>query len=470
MPIRTRFAPSPTGNLHIGGVRTALFNYLFAKKNKGSFILRIEDTDLARNQEKLSLKIYQNLLWLNMKPDESPFDTNGKFGPYSQKERTDLYENWVKYLLNEKKAYYCFCSQEDVEKERKEYIEKNKKGNYQYSRKCFFLPKETIDENIKKNTKFVIRIFINQKDTYDFDDLIRGKIKTKGEDVEDFIVYRMDKTPLYNFAATVDDHLMEITHVIRGEDHITNTSKQVALYRMFGWTPPIFIHIPIILNEEKKKISKRGYKNNKLQYIEELKKKGYLPAAIINYLLFLGWHPGNTKEIFSLEEAIDAFKLENIQTSSAIYDINKLNWYNKQYIKKLSKKEYLELVINKFIPKKSKYSKRKKIRILLLFKEQINCLEQLLDVSSFFFEREKKNTTNKDKKEWMHDLITKLKDLKKWDEKKIEKTLTDVSIIFNKKKEIYSETRKLVSYQEKGPSLISIIYILGKKETLNRLK
>ena len=249
--VRTRFAPSPTGELHIGGARTVLFNYLLAKQNKGQFILRIEDTDTKRNQEEFVNSLYEDLLWLGLKPDESIFQ-EGNYGPYRQTQRLEIYQKYINKLIQEKKVYYCFCSPEELIQEKENYIKREGKSNYQYSRKCLQLNEEEINHSSSKKSPYVLRLKVSQEKNYFFHDLVRGEISFQGKDIEDFILFRQNGIPNYNFACVIDDYLMKISHVLRGEEHLSNTGKQLVLYEALEWKPPLFGHISIILNKEKK--------------------------------------------------------------------------------------------------------------------------------------------------------------------------------------------------------------------------
>src|SRR6185369_3335151 len=235
--VRTCFAPSPTGELHLGGARTALFNFLLAKKYQGKFVLRVEDTDQERSKEEYINNQYNDLLWLGLKPDESPF-TEGKHGPYQQTKRLNIYQKYAQELLTRKEVYYCFCSKEELAKEKDEYLIKNKKVNYQYSRKCLQLKQEQIQSFLQLQKPHVLRLKVSQQKNYVFQDLVRGKITFQGKDIEDFVIFRSNGLPLLNFAVVIDDYLMEISHVLRGEEHLSNTAKQLVLYEIFGWIPP----------------------------------------------------------------------------------------------------------------------------------------------------------------------------------------------------------------------------------------
>lgn len=482
LTIRTRFAPSPTGNLHIGGARTALFNFLFAKKNKGQFILRIEDTDLKRSKEEFVESLNKDLDWLKLQPDESSFISHdeltnkGKYyGPYKQSERKTIYKKHIDELLTKRKAYFCFCSEEDLRVEKEKFLSNNKRKNYQYSQKCLFLTKKNIKERLQKSTNYLVRFLVNKDEEYGFKDLLRGNITIKGEDLEDFVIYRSDQTPLYNLAAVIDDHLMNITHVIRGEDHITNTHKQIALYKAFDWKSPNFVHLAVILNKEKQKLSKRDLESDQFQQIEQLRKEGYLPEAITNYLLFLGWNPKTTQEFFTLEESINFFNIEGLQPSGAVFDINKLNWYNKHYIKKMSINSF-EKFSTEFVNQNcnwvlNKVDCDKLKKTFLLFKTQINCFQDLIPLTrSLFIEPIELKTNKEEERIILKTLLEKFEETveAEWTEEKIKEILEKV-IICKKKKEVYPLLREILIQKKQGLGLSTIIYCLEKKTVIKRL-
>ena len=477
---RTRFAPSPTGNLHIGGARTALFNYLFAKKKGGRFILRIEDTDLGRSKQEFAEQLFKELSWLGLLPDESSFvkpdcliKEDKYYGPYRQSDRKEIYQKHIDILLTSKKAYYCFCSEQELAAERESYFLSTQKKNYQYSRKCWFLTDEEKKEKLKKTTNYLIRFLIDQTKKYDFKDLLRGNISIEGENLEDFVIYRSDWTPLYNLAAVIDDHLMNITHVIRGEDHITNTHKQVALYRAFNWKPPKFVHLAIILDEKSQKLSKRNLDSDQFQYIGQLRDKGYLPEAIINYLLLLGWHPKTNREFFSLKESVKFFSLRGLQTSGAIYDINKLNWYNKCYFQKMpfsnfknQSLEFLRSVYN--LDDVNEHGLEK---VLMIFRNQINCFQDLVPLMEFFFKEPLKvELINEEKEQFVKTVLKGLEDIEitKWTPEEIRNFLVK-TIAFEKRGEIYPLLREILTQKKHGLELPIIIYCLEKDVVIKRL-
>ncbi|WNE41177.1 MAG: Glutamate--tRNA ligase 1 [Mycoplasmataceae bacterium] len=471
--IRSRFAPSPTGELHIGGARTALFNYLFAKKNQGQFILRIEDTDTKRNEESFINNLYQDLLWLGLKPDETIFHP-GDYGPYRQTERLDIYRNHIDKLIAEKKFYYCFCSPEELAQEKDDYIKKNQRKNYQYSRKCLKLSESEISSLLAKNIPYVLRLKVPHDRGFIFQDLVRGEVIFQGRDIEDFVLFRQNGIPNYNFACVIDDNLMKISHVLRGEEHLSNTGKQLALYEVLGWKPPLFGHISLILNKEKKKLSKRDKETSQWQLINQLRIKGYLPQAIVNYLLFLGWHPGTTQEIFSLTEAIENFKLEGLNPRGAVYDLEKLNWYSNYYIQNLDLKNFGEISW-KLLAKEYKLPIEKKeltTQVAFLFRPQLNYFQELVELTSFFFQRPNKEIEIKENELlWIEELTKELDNLIKWEVEGIKSILK--SFCSNNqapKKDFYSLVRKILTGKEKGPELPQVIYLLNKNEIAERYK
>jgi glutamyl-tRNA synthetase len=328
--IRVRFAPSPTGDPHIGNIRSALFNWLFARHHNGEFILRIEDTDKNRAVEGSLEKILENLKWLGLNYDEKP---------YVQSERLEIYKKYVEQLLKEEKAYYCFCSSERLEKMRKEQIEK--KQAPKYDRKCLSLTKEEIEKNLKEKIPYTVRLKIPEGET-NFKDLIRSKVSFQNKEVDDQILLKSDGFPTYHLANVIDDHLMKISHVIRGEEWISSTPKHIILYQAFGWELPQFAHLPIILGPDKSKLSKRHGAVSVLEYRDQ----GYLPDALIDFMVLLGWNPKTEQEIFSREELIKQFSLDKVQKSGAVFDIKKLDWINGQYIRKMDLEKLTKMCIS----------------------------------------------------------------------------------------------------------------------------
>jgi glutamyl-tRNA synthetase len=335
--IRTRFAPSPTGFLHVGGLRTALYNYLFARKNKGVFILRIEDTDRTRYVEGALESLLKTLEQVGLEYDEGP-GKNGKFGPYIQSERTEIYRGYAQELLDKKAAYPCFCTAERLEEMRKKQTEAKKAP--MYDRTCLSLTSEEIESKMKQGIPYVIRQKIPHGRFLKFKDLIRGKVSFETLTIDDQVLIKSDHFPTYHLANVVDDHLMEITQVIRGEEWLPSTPKHLLLYEAFGWNPPEFAHIPLLLNKDKSKLSKRQGDVSVESYLE----KGTSKEALLNFIALLGWHPGKgiEQEIFSLEELIEAFSLEQVHKAGAIFDLEKLNWFNFQWQRELLEQQLLE--------------------------------------------------------------------------------------------------------------------------------
>ena len=338
--VRVRYAPSPTGFLHIGNARTALFDYLFAKHHNGTFVLRIEDTDVERNVEggEESQLFYLN--WLGIEPDESAQKPNPKYGPYRQTERLDIYKKYVDILLEKGYAYKCFCTSEEIEEDYNRQIEAGVTAT-RYNRKCLNLTKEEIKQKEEAGIPYSIRLRVPNHKTYEFEDLIRGHVSFESKDIGDFVIVKSNGIPTYNFAVVIDDHLMEISHVFRGEEHISNTPKQLMIYEMLGWEAPKFGHMTIIVNENHKKLSKRD--NSIMQFMSQYKEAGYLPEAMVNFLALLGWSPAGEQEIFSMEELIKEFDETRLSKSPSMFDKSRLTWVNNRYIKNLSEDDFFNL-------------------------------------------------------------------------------------------------------------------------------
>jgi len=335
--IRVRFAPSPTGFLHIGSARTALFNWLYARKTGGSFIVRVEDTDAKRHQEEAIGLILQSLKWLGMDWDEGP-DIGGDLGPYRQSERLDIYKENAYKLIEDKKAYICFCSPGDLAKER-ELCQKNDRV-FKYDRRCLSLSQEEISARKDRGEPYTIRLLVPENEILEFDDIVYGRISVNSDTIEDYIIMRSSGLPTYNYSVAVDDALMKVTHIIRGEDHLSNTPKQLLVYNAMEITPPEFIHLPMILGSDGHKLSKRHGSIS----IEAYREDGFLPEAIVNYIALLGWAYDEKTTLFSLPDLIDKFSLENINKKSSRFDYQKLLWMNGNYIRELDEGLLGELI------------------------------------------------------------------------------------------------------------------------------
>lgn len=339
--VRVRYAPSPTGNLHIGNARTALFNYLFAKHYGGDFVLRIEDTDFKRNKEEGERSQLKYMDWLGLDYDEG-IGKEKEFGPYRQSERIEIYQKYAEQLLAEDKAYKCYMTAEELEAEREEQIANGLPPRY--SGKHAHLTKEEQEQFEKEGRKPSIRIRVPQDRAYSFNDMVKGELSFEGKDFGDFVIVKNDGVATYNFAVAIDDHLMEISHVLRGDDHVSNTPKQLVVYEALGFKPPVFGHMTLIVNENKKKLSKRD--ETIIQFIEQYDDLGYLPEALFNFITLLGWSPEGEQEIFTKEEFVKIFDEKRLSKSPAFFDNNKLTWINNQYIKA----QPLERIVNLALP------------------------------------------------------------------------------------------------------------------------
>ncbi|MFA5174867.1 MAG: glutamate--tRNA ligase [Patescibacteria group bacterium] len=396
----TRFAPSPTGYLHIGGLRTALYSYLIAKQNNGKFLLRIEDTDRERFVADGVLNILKSLYWAGIIPDEGvkldcesivgecAATQEGDRGPYIQSERLEIYQKYADELIEKGFAYYCFCAQERLEELRKKQQE-NKQATG-YDGHCREIDIKEAKNKIANGEKYVVRMKMPKNGVTIFQDLIRGEVSFKNELVDDQIILKSDGFPTYHLAVVVDDHLMGITHIIRGEEWLSSVPKHIQLYKYFGWEPPKFAHLPLLLNSDKSKLSKRQGDVSVSDYI----KKGYLPEALINFVAFLGWNPGGEKELFSLDEFAKEFSLEKVGKAGAVFNPQKLDWYNQQYIRRLAPREFVAralpfLADGKLFtePKIENEEHEKRLeKILGLERERITTLSELPEMIRFAFE------------------------------------------------------------------------------------
>lgn len=394
--IRVRFAPSPTGFLHVGGLRTALYNFLFARQHGGVFILRIEDTDRKRFVPGAMENLLSTLSWAGLAWDEGPVpmekngvqDATGAYGPYIQSQRLEIYREHVAQLIASGKAYYCFCTPEDLDAMRHAQI-KDKKPPM-YDRRCRELSQDVVQKYREKEIPFVIRLKVPSDEQIVFHDLVRGKIGFNSSTIDDQVLLKSDGYPTYHLAGVVDDHLMKISHVIRAEEWLSSTPKHLLLYRAFEWDAPLFAHLPLLLNPDRTKLSKRQGD----VAVEEYRAQGYLKEAIVNFVALLGWNPGEgkTQEIFSLDDLIRAFSLNHIHKSGAIFDPRKLGWLNAQYIRNLSAEELYDAAIP-FLSQKEFYQKapircKEKIyleRILIIERERLEKLSDVGEQHTFFF-------------------------------------------------------------------------------------
>jgi glutamyl-tRNA synthetase len=479
--VRVRFAPSPTGLLHLGGARTTLFNWLFTKNQSGKFILRIEDTDVERSNPEYEKDIINGLKWLGLEWNEGP-DVGGKFGPYRQSERLDFYEKYLKQLLGEHKAYYCFCSKEQLESDRQAMLAQGMAPKY--SGRCRNLPPEEVKKRMEKGEPTVIRFRIPETEV-DFNDIIRGKVKFNAGLMGDLIIAKNLKTPLYNFTATVDDFLMKITHVIRGEEHLPNTPKQILIQRALGFDEPKYAHLPLILAPDRSKLSKRYLETS----LNDYKNQGYLPEAMINFLAYLGWHPKNEKEILPIEELVAEFDLKRVQKAGAVFNIEKLEWLNGQYIKKIPAENLAEK-LKTFIPAPWNDEKNKEmlIKAISAEKERIKKLTDFKELADFFFELPKYDPRLLiwprpvsflegqvgDKGKILNNLKLLTEEINKifkadFNKDNLEKTIMPLTEVWGRG-ELLWPLRVALSGKEASPGPYEIMEVLGKEESLRRLE
>lgn len=476
--VRVRFAPSPTGYLHIGSARTAFFNWLYARKTGGKFVLRIEDTDIARHQEETIDLILNSLKWLGLNWDEGP-EVGGKYGPYRQSSRLEIYKKYADKLIEEKKAYRCFCSPELLKREREK--------SFKYDRKCLKLSQKDIEDNLISGKPYAIRFLVPENEVIGFKDTVYGDITVNTSTIEDFIIIRSNDLPIYNYSVAIDDALMEITHVIRGEDHLSNTPKQILIYRALGFDIPNFTHLPMILGQDGQKLSKRHGSISVEKYIED----GFLKEAILNYLALLGWAYDERTTIFSIDELIEKFELDSINKKPAKFDYDKLLWVNGCYIRNMENsvlEKLLETRIKKYLAswemsdlESSPENLQEKIaRITPLVKERIKTLKESMDLISPFFI--KIVYSDQSKNYFKDKSIDSLKILNI-----VYKTLDEVDNRFSAKeteqnlrlvakdldlslRKIAEVTRIAIWNSPVSPPLFGTMEILGKELTLKRIK
>jgi glutamyl-tRNA synthetase len=459
MSIRTRIAPSPTGeNLHIGNAYTALVNFVFAKQQKGQFIVRIEDTDRMRLVMGSEGRILESLHWLKLDPQESPL-IGGPYAPYRQSERLPIYQRYAEELVYKSHAYYCFCEPDRLTIMRQIQVEKHLPPMYDGT--CKKLDPKEAKKRVESGEKHVIRLNVPDEGITKFNDLIRGEISFENKLIDDQVLIKSDGYPTYHLGVVVDDHLMEVSHIIRGEEWISSTPKHILLYGFFGWKAPIFAHMPLLRNPDKSKLSKR--KNP--VWVSWYKEQGFLPEALINYLGTMAWSFPDGRDIFSLEEMIQAYKLENVQTTAPIFNTEKLRWYNGEYIRKSSVSD-LTFKISAFF--KKKYSEEKIEKILPLLRERMKTLAEFATLGDFFFERPIKFERPSDPK--IRKLLKDLIESVVWNHDAMEKAIRDAADKEGlKAKDLFMELRIAVTGKTVGPPLLESMEILGKEETITRL-
>jgi glutamyl-tRNA synthetase len=471
--IRVRFAPSPTGYLHIGGLRTALYNYLFAKHNNGKFILRIEDTDRTRYVEGAIENLISTLNWSGLNFDEGP-GKGGNYGPYLQSERLDIYKDNIKLLLKDKKAYRCFCSPERL----KELREKQQKKGLQpmYDKHCLNLSEKEINEKLDLNIPYVIRLNVEAGRIIKIEDIVKGEVEINSNIVDDQVLIKSDGYPTYHLANVVDDHLMKITHVIRGEEWLSSAPKHILLYDFFNWEKPAFAHLPLLLNPDRSKLSKRQGD----VAVEDYRAKGYLKDAIINFVALLGWNAGDDKEFYYINELIEKFSLDRVNKSGAIFNLEKLNWLNEVHIRSKSNSEILIMLKDELIKSKYKdvtYSDDFLLKVIESMKERVSFIKDFFEKSYYFFEAPINYDGSVIKKRWKNDTpeqLIKLKDAfiklenpsKEDFENSLRQTAEQLGIGIGK---LIHPLRLAVSGVGSGPGVFDIVNALGKNETVERI-
>ena len=506
--IRVRIAPSPTGKFHIGTARAALFNYLYTKKNKGSFVLRIEDTDVKRSSKEFEQDILEGLKWLGLEWDEGP-EKEGDFGPYRQSERSDIYKKYIEKLLKEGKAYHCFCPFEELEA-RREYQASIGQPTV-YSGKCRELTQEEVEKNIAEGKPYILR-FKTPLKTVSFEDEVRGKIEFDSSLIGDFSLAKGKDAPLYNLAVVIDDYEMGISHVIRGEDHISNTPKQILLQEALGFPQPKYAHLPLVLGTDKSKLSKR----HGAVSLSEYRDQGYLPESMINFLALLGWNPGTEKDTFSLKELTEDFSLEKVQKGGAVFNIKKLDYLNGFYIRQKPLKKLAEMCIpylisaglitpeheiQKTVPRMefmgssgvelSKFFKvnetGKEIgmevieKAVSLYQERLRVLSEIPDLIDFFFKEKldfpkellfwKQMTPFEiyDSLEWTEKVLEKipLKDFKK---ETLEKELIPMAQEMGDRGKLLWPLRAALTGKKASAGPFEVAELLGKEKTVKRIQ
>lgn len=471
--VRTRFAPSPTGYMHIGNLRTALYAYLIAKHEDGDFILRIEDTDQERYVEGAVDVIYNTLKITGLNHDEGP-DVGGPVGPYIQSQRKDIYLKYAMELVKKGEAYYCFCTKERLDGLRAE--AEAKKVPFKYDKHCLSLSNEEIQERISKGEPYVIRQNNPVTGVTSFNDVIYGKITVDNSDLDDMVLIKSDGLPTYNFANVVDDHLMGITHVVRGNEYLSSAPKYNRLYNAFGWDIPVYVHVPLIMKDAHTKLSKR----NGDASFEDLLEKGYLKDAVINYVTLLGWNPGTTQEIFSLEELIEKFDYKNINKSPAIFDVDKLKWMNGEYLRKLSIEEFHKEALP-FIKKsvKKDYNLIKisellhnRTEVLSDITEQVDFFDELLEYDVNMYVHKKMKTTLENSIQNLEKILPDLENLASWDFESLQNVCTGkIQELGIKNGQLLWPLRTALSGKQFTPGgAYEIAEILGKDESIKRIR
>jgi nondiscriminating glutamyl-tRNA synthetase len=468
--VRVRFAPSPTGALHIGGARTALYNWLFARHHNGKFILRIEDTDRERSTIESNQAIFHGLEWLGLDWDEGP-NVGGCFGPYYQTERVALHQQHADQLVKAGKAYYCFCTADELKAKRA--AAEARKEAPRYDGHCRKLTAAEIKAKLDSGAPKVVRFMLPPVGEAVVDDQIRGKVIFRNEVLDDFVIQKSDGFPTYNFACVVDDHLMEITDVIRGDDHLSNTPRQILLYEAFGWTPPKFAHIPMILGKDKARLSKRHGATSVIDYSA----LGYLPEAMVNYIAKLGWGYKD-QEVFSRQELVKLFSLEGVNKSAAVFDLDKLNWLNGQYIRNILPERLFDLCEPLLINAYGAHDLAYKKKVVAVFHDRLVLIPEIVELSAYFFKDDfeydpqgvEKHFKTPNARQILEALKERLSKLEPFTKEQIEPVFKTLATELNVKLGVIIHPCRLaLSGRMETPPMYDVVEILGKERVSKRL-
>lgn len=473
MSVRVRFAPSPTGYLHVGGLRTALYNYLFARHYNGKLILRIEDTDRSRYVENSVENLIQSITWAGIQFDEGPH-VGGNFGPYFQSQRLHIYKKYAKELLDNGWAYYAFDTAEELEQARQASIHHEFKYNRKKMKNQFTLSPNEVEKLIENGAPHVIRLKVPENIEIKFTDIIRGEIVVNSKDIDDQVLLKSDGYPTYHLANVVDDHLMQITHIIRGEEWLPSVPKHILLYQAFGWEVPYLAHLPLLLNKDKSKLSKRQGD----VAVEDYIKKGYFPQAFVNFIALLGWNPSADREIYSIDELIEKFNLEKVNKSSAIFDVVKLDAINAKYLHSMPVNE-LARKLSKWLELRNypNFSSEYLEKVVALLRERVKLLPEIIDYAPYMFERPKSIDLDYFRKYWSDNTLEYLKDLYKIlknTEPFITNTLHEevnkyIQSRNIKLKDVIHSLRLAITGLSYGAGMFETMEVLGKNEVLARL-
>ncbi|MDN4527223.1 glutamate--tRNA ligase [Fictibacillus fluitans] len=476
--VRVRYAPSPTGHLHIGNARTALFNYLFARHHNGKLIIRIEDTDQKRNIQGGVESQLTYLKWLGIDWDES-IDVGGEYGPYTQMERLDIYKEHYQDLLDRGLAYPCYCTEEELEASREEQVARNETPHY--SGKCRHLTDGERKALEAEGRKPSVRFAVPADHTYAFSDMVKGDVSFDSNGIGDYVIVKKDGIPTYNFAVAVDDHLMEISHVLRGDDHISNTPKQLMIYEAFGWEPPVFGHMTLIFNENRKKLSKRD--ESIIQFIEQYEQLGYIPEALFNFITLLGWSPVGEEEIFTKDEFIDIFDASRLSKAPAIFDKQKLLWVNNQYMKKQDLETVMELTLPHLVEagrlKEDMSAEEREwaAKLVALYQEKLSYGAEIVEQTDVFFKKQieyEEEALEVLKGETVPEVVASFKGhveaITDFSPEEVKAAIKATQKETKQKgKNLFMPIRVATTGQTHGPDLPQAISLFGKEEILKRL-